>query len=306
MENNGKASLFLLPFMFNFIVLGMIPLTLGIAASFFKFDSGDLTSMQFVGFYNYIRLFTGEAYVEFWQSLGITALFTVVVVPLKILIPLGIAFLLSFKPAGYKVFQAILYFPTVVSVSIVGVLFTDIFSDSSMSLMNALLNVEWQWLSNDALRWVVIVLANLWSGTGTSAIILLSAINNVPKSLHEACEADGGNVWTRFCKVILPNLKGTIEIILFTSIINSFNLYGLPLVIYGTTNEGAVVSPMMFIQSWLNNQPRMTGVITAASIVFGLVIMSVTIIQRTVMNKKNKGDKYGKRYVEYKKAQEVA
>lgn len=305
MENNGKASLFLAPFMFNFIVLGMIPLALGILASFFSFNSGDLSTLKFVGIDNYIRLFTRPAYKEFWQGLGTTALFTLVTIPLKIIIPLGLAFLLSFKPVGYKLFQALLYFPTVVSVSIVGVLFTDIFGDDPMSLMNILLNVEWKWLSNDTLRWLVIVLANIWSGTGTNAIILLASINNIPKSLSEACEADGGNWWTRFCNVILPNIKGTIEIILFTSIINSFNLYGLPLVIYGTTNNGEIVSPMMFIQKFLNSYDNMTGPITAASILFGLVIMTVTIIQRSVMNKKNKEDKYGKRYASYKEAQKV-
>lgn len=305
MENNGKASLFLAPFMFNFIVLGMIPLALGILASFFSFNSGDLSTLKFVGIDNYVRLFTKELYQEFWSGLGTTALFTLVTIPLKIIIPLGLAFLLSFKPVGYKVFQALLYFPTVVSVSIVGVLFTDIFGDDPMSLMNILLNVDWDWLSNDTLRWLVIVLANIWSGTGTNAIILLAAINNIPKSLSEACEADGGNWWTRFCNVILPNIKGTLEIILFTSIINSFNLYGLPLVIYGTTNKGEIVSPMMFIQKFLNSYENMTGPITAASILFGLVIMTVTIIQRSVMNKKNKEDKYGKRYASYKEAQKV-
>lgn len=305
MENNGKASLFLAPFMFNFIVLGMIPLALGILASFFSFNSGDLSTLKFVGIDNYVRLFTKELYKEFWSGLGTTALFTLVTIPLKIIIPLGLAFLLSFKPVGYKVFQALLYFPTVVSVSIVGVLFTDIFGDDPMSLMNILLNVDWDWLSNDTLRWLVIVLANIWSGTGTNAIILLAAINNIPKSLSEACEADGGNWWTRFCNVILPNIKGTLEIILFTSIINSFNLYGLPLVIYGTTNKGEIVSPMMFIQKFLNSYENMTGPITAASILFGLVIMTVTIIQRSVMNKKNKEDKYGKRYASYKEAQKV-
>ena len=52
MENNGKASLFLAPFMFNFIVLGMIPLAFGILASFFSFNSGDLSTLKFVGIDN--------------------------------------------------------------------------------------------------------------------------------------------------------------------------------------------------------------------------------------------------------------
>ncbi|MBQ7879092.1 MAG: sugar ABC transporter permease, partial [Clostridia bacterium] len=266
MQSNGKAAAFLLPFMFNFIILGMVPLALGILVSFFKFDLYDLSSLEFVGFENYAMIFKDNVFAsQFWQGMRITAIFTLAVVPLKIIIPLGLAFLLSFKPFGYKVFQAILYFPTVISVSIVGVLFVGIFSDSSLSLFNATFGTEITWLSNNTLRWVVIVMANIWSGTGGNTLILLSAINNVPKSLGEACEADGGNWWMRFRTVILPGIKGSIEIVLFTSIINSFNLYGLPLVINHPINKYDVVSPMILIQSWLSdlNKARLTGLITA-------------------------------------------
>lgn len=308
MQNNGKAAIFLFPFMFNFIILGMIPLAIGILVSFFKFNLYDLSSLEFVGFQNYAMIFQNNVFAtQFWHGMKTTAIFTLVVVPLKIIIPLGLAFLLSFKPVGYKVFQAILYFPTVISVSIVGVLFVGMFSDSALSLFNASFGTEITWLSDSTLRWVVIIMANIWSGTGGNAIILLAAINNVPKSLGEACEADGGNWWTRFRTVILPNIKGSIEIVLFTSIINSFNLYGLPLVINHPVNKYEIVSPMMLIQSWLSdlNKAKFTGWITSGSIIFGIVIMIVTIIQRTTMNKKKKGDKYAKRYVEYKKEKEM-
>lgn len=309
MQSNGKAAIFLAPFMFNFIVLGMIPLGLGILVTFFKFDIYDFSTLEFRGLDNYFRLFQDNVLAEeFWNAMRITAIFTVVVVPLKIIIPLGLAFLLSFKPKGYKVFQGILYFPTVISVSIVGLLFVGIFNDGTEALFNAFFGTEINWLSDNTLRWVVIVMANIWSGTGGNAIILLAAISNVPKSLSEACEADGGNWWIRFRHVILPNIKGSLEIILFTSIINSFNLYGLPLVINHPENKYDIVSPMMLIQSWLSdaNKSKLTGLLTAASIVFGLAIMIVTIIQRSVMNKKKGGNKYAKRYLEYKAEKEKA
>lgn len=311
MQSNGKAAIFLLPFMFNFIVLGMIPLALGIIGSFFQLNINDLSTLKFCGFRNYEVLFEdGFVYAtEFWKAMKITALFTLVVVPLKIIIPLGLAFLLSLKPVGYKFFQAVLYFPTIISVSIVGVLFVGIFNDSATSsVFNAFFGTEIKWMSNNNLRWFIIILANIWSGTGGTTIILLSAINNIPKSLGEACESDGANWWTRFCTVILPNIKGTLEIVLFTSIINCFNLYGLPLVIGTSDNKGDIVSPMILIQSILNDGSKrgLTGFVTAMSIIFGLVVMIVTIIQKRVTRKKKGGDKYAKRYAEYKKTQEMA
>ena len=307
MESNGKATLFLLPFMFNFIMLGMIPLFIGIISSFFKFDAQNLKNIEFVWLKNYVLIFQSNVYSKlFWEAMRTTVIFTVIVLPLRIIIPLGLAFLLSFKPKGYKVFQGILYFPTVVSVSIVGILFVGIFSDGPSSLFNAIFGTNIQWLSNETMRWVVIILANLWNGVGSNAIILLAAINNVPKSLGEACEADGGNWWTKFTTVLLPNIKGSIEIVIFTSIISSLNLYGLPLVITTDIYADQMESPMRLIQYLLEKHSYLSGFVTAFSIVFGVLVGAVTVIQRKVMKPKKGGNKYAKRYVEYKKTQEMA
>lgn len=306
MESNGKAALFLIPFMFNFIVLGMIPLAIGFLSSFFKFDAYKLTEIEFVGFKNYALIFQNNTYANwFWEGMRTTILFTVVVLPLRIIIPLGLAFLLSFKPFGYKFFQGVLYFPTVVSVSIVGILFTGIFGGDT-SLINAIFGTDTKWLVDDTTRWLVIILANLWNGVGSNAIILLAAINNVPKSLFEACEADGGTWWRKFTTVILPNIKGSIEIVLFTSIISSLNLYGLPMVITASIHASEMESPMKLIQTMLSDHSKYSGFITAFSIIFGLTVGMVTVVQKRVMRKKEGGDKYAKRYVEHKQAQEMA
>ena len=307
MESNGKATLFLIPFMFNFILLGMIPLFIGILSSFFKFDAQNLKQIEFVGLKNYLWIFKDNVYSDwFWEGMKTTIIFTIVILPLRIIIPLALAFLLSFKPKGYKIFQGILYFPTVVSVSIVGILFVGIFSDGPSSLFNATFGTDIEWLSGETTRWLVIILANLWNGVGSNAIILLAAINNIPKSLGEACEADGGNWWTKFRTVILANIKGSIEIVIFTSIISSLNLYGLPLVITADIHFSAMESPMKLIQMMLNEHSKYSGLVTAFSIVFGLLVGTVTVIQKRVMRQKKGGDKYAKRYVEYKKAQEMA
>ena len=307
MENNGKASLFLFPFMFNFILLGMIPLFIGILSSFFKFDAQNLKEIEFVGLKNYSYIFKDNTYSAwFWEGMKTTIIFTLVVLPLRIIIPLALAFLLSFKPKGYKFFQGVLYFPTVISVSIVGILFSGIFSDGPSSLFNATFGTDIAWLTDETTRWIVIILANLWNGVGSNAIILLAAINNIPKSLSEACEADGGNWWTKFRTVILPNIKGSIEIVIFTSIISSLNLYGLPLVITADVHFAAMESPMKLIQTMLNDHSKYSGLVTAFSIVFGLLVGTVTVIQKQVMKPKKGGDKYAKRYVKFKKAQEMA
>ena len=128
----------------------------------------------------------------------------------------------------------------------------------------------------------------------------------MPKSLGEACEADGGNWWVKFCTVILPNIKGSIEIVLFTSIIYSFNLYGLPLVITASVHADKMESPMKLIQVMLSNKSHLAGLVVAISIIFGLFVAAVTVVQRFVMRKKKGGNKYAKRYVEYQKGQEMA
>lgn len=248
---------------------------------------------EFIGFLNYKNIFNFSLPISqsFWNSFGTMLLFAAVTVPVLIIIPLALAYLINMHPPGYKIFRAIIYLPSVVSITIVGIIFGNMFASDSSGLINAWLGTEIQWLqgmpwSGDTLRWLVMFIASIWWQTGTNFVIFSGALRNVPKSLYEACEMDGGSRAHRIFYVMLPNIKSAIAICLFNTLIGYLNLYGQPVVLNDIDNESALVSPMMFIQHYLSGgiaYARQTGYICAAAIIFGLIVMFLGILQRRSM-----------------------
>ena len=112
-------------------------------------------------------------------------------------------------PPGYKIFRAIIYLPSVVSVTIVGIIFGNMFASDSSGLINAWLNTDIKWLqgvpwAGDTLRWLVMFIASVWWQTGTNFVIFSGALRNVPKSLYEACEWTAEAVRTAFYMLCSP------------------------------------------------------------------------------------------------------
>lgn len=301
-ERNGLAALFLSPFMVPFLLLGMLPLFAGFIISFLNYNPYDIGATTFASFNNYAFLFNGSIFAnQFWKGMLTTLIFAVIIVPILIIIPLALAYFVNFEPPGYKIFRAIFYLPSVVSITVVGILFTTIFSDSTFSLFNSFFGTEIKWLSDDTLRWVVILIASIWWQVGGNFIILLASLKNVPKSLYEACEADGGNKWHTLLNVTIPNIKGSIGICLFQTLIGYLCLYGQPTVIHHSSNKADILSPMMLLEKYMTNlnMSARTGLFSAAAIVFGLVIIVVTLIQQYCMRDKEGGTNNVKRYQKY-------
>lgn len=295
----GTVILFLTPYFLSFIVFFLVPLVMGFAISFMHYNPYVSEDNYFNGFQNYVSLFSsGLLRTNFWGALWTTVKYDLVAVPVMIIFPLFLAYLISFKPPGYKIFRAVIYLPTVVSVSIMGIVFGAMFDASPSGLFNSLLGTQITWLDG-TLRWVVILIASVWWQTGTNFVILSAAINDVPSSLYEACKSDGGGKWTAFLHVTLPNIKVSLELCVFNTLIGYLQLYGQPYVLNTYYNKTEISSPMMFIQSWLNDfsKSSLTGLVSSAAIVFGFIIISVTAVEKIIMrNKKGGKGRHEKRF----------
>ena len=298
-KRRATVALFVSPFFLNFFVFFLFPVVAGLIITLFKYNYLDPSQMEFIGLDNYKTLFTAELMKSsFWEPLWTTIKFDLVAVPLMIIIPLLLAYLINLHPPGYKIFRVIIYLPTVVSISIVGIVFGAIFEGSSTGLINGILGTEIKFMDG-TWRWIVIMLASIWWQTGSNFVIFQAALRDVPKPLYEACEIDGGGRFKQFLHVTLPNIKGAIELTAFNTIIGYLSLYGQPVVLNSYLNKNSIDSPMMFIQQWLNDFSKagLVGLVTASAVVFGLVILSVTIIEKIVLREKQGGKNvYGARY----------
>lgn len=303
------------PYIVIFLLFTVVPVVMGIAFSFMRYNPYSPEENTFYGFRNFINLFNFNLPISksFWQSFTTMLTFDAVIVPSLIIIPLVLAYFINMHPPGYKIFRAIIYLPSVVSISITGIIFGNMFQGDSSGLINAWLGTEIHWLSGspwqgDTLRWVVIYIASVWWQTGTNFIIFSGALRNVPKSLYEACEMDGGGRWKKIVYVTLPNIKASVAICLFNTLIAYLGLFGQPYALNDATNQDIIVSPMMFIQTYLTGgivYARQTGYICASAVVFGLIVMVFSIIQRKCMSERTRRTCYANKCRAYSESKNM-
>lgn len=191
---------------------------------------------KFVGFDNYVRLFT-------WAPLGQVALNTVVfvgsVVVLQITIGLGIATLLNQRIFGNRVMRGIAILPWVIPAVIIGLLFQQLFSGSRLGIVNNLISYlgfkSHAWLSNPAEAMIIMILALVWRGVPLSIILQLGGLQTIPRELYEAARIDGASRWQQFRFITLPSLKPILMINLIMATSGTLNHLDIPL---SLTNGG--------------------------------------------------------------------
>lgn len=210
-----------LPFTIGFFVFTLFPILASLYYSFTDFDI--LSSPQWVGFQNYIDLFLNDD--TFWQSLGVTVYYTFVSVPLKLIFALFVAMILLRTSRMTAVYRAVYYLPSIIGSSVaVAVLWKRMFATDG--IVNALLShlgfpADFAWLGNtDTAIWTLILLT-VWQ-FGSSMLIFLASLKQIPISLYEAARVDGAGRVKQFFRITLPILTPTIFFNLIMQMITAF------------------------------------------------------------------------------------
>lgn len=210
-----------LPFTIGFFAFTLFPILASLYYSFTDFDI--LSSPQWVGFQNYIDLFLNDD--TFWQSLGVTVYYTFVSVPLKLIFALFVAMILLRTSRMTAVYRAVYYLPSIIGSSVaVAVLWKRMFATDG--IVNALLSqlgfsADFAWLGNtDTAIWTLILLT-VWQ-FGSSMLIFLASLKQIPISLYEAARVDGAGRVKQFFRITLPILTPTIFFNLIMQMITAF------------------------------------------------------------------------------------
>ena len=221
--NRPKVAgyVFILPFIIGFLAFLAIPMILSLGFSFTRYNI--LKTPVFIGLENYRTMFTGDP--KFWKVFGVTMYYVLFSVPLRLIMALAVAMLLvkSSKLSGF--YRAVYYLPSIIGSSVaVAILWKRMFA--SDGVINALMKVvglpaDIAWLGRtDTAIWTLIILA-IWQ-FGSSMLIFLSGLKQIPVSLYEAATVDGANGIERFFKITLPMLTPTIFFNLINQLINGF------------------------------------------------------------------------------------
>ena len=209
---------FTLPLIIGFLFFIMVPMVTSMYYSFCSYNV--LKPETWVGLNNFTKMFADE---DFYTSLWATFKFALVSVPLKLAFALLVALVLLRNTKLTPVYRAAYYLPSILGSSVaVAILWKRMFSVDG--LINKILGTDIVWLGNTGTAiWVIIILA-IWQ-FGSSMLIFLSAMKQIPASLYEAARVDGAGPVRSFFKITLPLLTPTIFFNLVMQTINGFTVF---------------------------------------------------------------------------------
>lgn len=174
-------------------------------------DYSIVKESHFVGIDNYVRLFAGQD-PYFYKSLTVTVIYVVFSVPTSIVFAFLIASLLNKSVKGKGLFRTLFYLPSIIPIVAMGAIWMWIFNPD-VGLANTLLKAVGlppnKWLSSESTVIPTLVFVNLWT-TGSTMVIFLAGMQDVPRQLIEAVEIDGGGVTAKLFHVIVPIMTPTI------------------------------------------------------------------------------------------------
>lgn len=240
---NGAALLFLTPWLFGLIFLTLGPMA---ASLYFSFtDYNILNSPSWVGIENFITMFTSDKL--FLISLKVTFLYVFVSVPLKLAFALGVALLLNKGIRGVGIYRTVYYIPSLLGGSVaIAMLWRKMFgSDGLLNQVLLLFGIHApDWVSNPKYALYSIVLLSVWQ-FGSSMIIFLAGLKQIPTDLYEASSVDGAGKVRQFFNITLPILSPVIFFNLVMQLITSFQSFTQAYVISNGTG-GPVNSTLMY------------------------------------------------------------
>lgn len=224
-KENIVGYIFIMPWLLGFVGFTLIPVLSSMVLSLTKYDL--LSPPTFIGFKNYITMFTADKL--FFKSLGITFAFVIISVPLRLAFALGVAMLFNRASRLIAVYRAVYYIPSIVGGSVaIAVLWGRIFDPKGVVntvLMGLkLIDEPIYWLGNPQYIMFVLILLYTWQ-FGSSMLIFLAGLKQIPFSLYEVANIDGANAWQRFTKVTLPMLTPIILFNLIMQLINGFMMF---------------------------------------------------------------------------------
>lgn len=249
-ENKRLGFMFVLPFVLGILFFKLFPFIASFALSLTQYDLID--PPKYVGLENYRELAQNDPL--FQQSLGVTLWFVALAVPLRVGFALLVAHVLNFKMRGINFFRAAFYIPSILGGSIaVAVLWRFIFAKHGLVNI-ALIKLGFEpvpWLADEHYSMLTIVLLFTWQ-FGSSMVIFLAALQNVPTSLYEAAECDGASKTVQFWHITVPLITPVIFFNMIMQMVHAFQEFNGPYMITegGPLNSTYVLTLYIYDQSF--------------------------------------------------------
>jgi len=237
MTQKRMGYLFIAPTIALFAVLAVYPVLKTISLSFFEYRLQFGEIKTFIGFDNYIRLFTTE---RFYKSLKFTILFTISTVSVEVCLGLLFAQLMNKDYKGKSFLRVIVLIPWAIPTIVSGFIWRFMVNDQYGILNHILKSMHLidqfiPWLSQSSTAAAVIILADIWKTAPYVSLLALAGLQNISISQLEAASIDGASSVRKYFAIILPALKPVLATAALFRLIQSFKVYTI---IAALTNGG--------------------------------------------------------------------
>ena len=222
-KESVAGYVFIAPFIIGLIAFTAIPFFTSLYLAFTEYNI--LTPAKWVGLANFKKMFFEDKL--FWKSFWVTFKFAFIQVPVKLLVSLGVALILSRNSRAIPVYRAAFYIPSLMGGSVaVALTWKQMFAYKGAinAILGALGMEPVKWLSDPKTALGVLIGLGVWQ-FGSSMLIFLAALKNVPQSYHEAAIVDGAGPVRRFFKIVLPMITPIFFFNLVNQTIGAFQAF---------------------------------------------------------------------------------
>lgn len=237
-----EGLLYISPWLVGFLLLQLYPF---LASLYYSFtDYAMVGKPSWVGLSNFITIFTRDR--DFKNSLKVTVIYVIIAVPLKLAFALFIAMLLNLRVKGIGIFRTVYYLPSILGGSVaIAVLWRFLFSgNGTINTMLAKIGIgPVGWLSNPKIALFTLSLLAVWQ-FGSSMVVFLSALKNVPAELYESAKVDGASSVRCFWSITIPLITPTILFNMVMQLVTAFQEFTGAFVI---TSGGPMKSTYLYI-----------------------------------------------------------
>jgi multiple sugar transport system permease protein len=269
--------LFILPMVIGYALFLLGPIIAAFTMSFT--DWSLIKKEQFIGLGNYNKAFTKDP--VFWSTVWNSLYFTLVFVPLNIVLTLALALLLKDKILGVGFFRTAIFTPVVTSIVVWATVWKYIFQTDN-GLVNSILRIVGitgpAWLYDLSLAMPTVIIVTLLKGLGINMVIFLAALNDVPHMYYEAAKIDGASRWATLRNVTLPLITPSVFMVVMITMIGSLKVFGQ---IYVLTGGGPGTSTYVFVYYIYEQAFKMYefGYASAVAFILFFIIFVLTILQ---------------------------
>lgn len=312
-DQQFEGYLFLIPSLIGFAIFVLLPIAISLVLSFHSWDL--LTPPKFIGTANYLELFTNDPI--FGNVLKNTVWYTVIIVPVQIVIGFLLALALNQGLRRLKLYRLLYFMPVVASVVAAAIVFRFLFNQQSGVISAGIWQVigfiktqPWVQSSPDLMAWantlkppdflnggsqgfwpgwalVSVAIFTVWKNVGFTLVIYLAALQAVPEALLDAAKVDGANARQRLRFITIPLVSPTTFFLVVIQMLGAFQIFTEPFIISANTQGQIPVASASIVTYIYQNAfdfQRM-GKASAISWVLFAIVFVVTIIQ-TVLQRR--------------------